>query len=212
MNNTTFKLILLGKSAAGKTSIISNYLYGAQTRSVYSTIGASYISYKNTINGSNYQINVWDTAGQERYRSLVALYYRNTDCAVFVFDVNDYMVSDIESYIKDFREKTNNPGILYYLVGNKIDLVLNKPNPEKYLETVKKSVEQLVETYSMNFFLVSAYTSDGIKELFGDIHQSIYKLEHPYEHQDSGSLKLEEQDKNSSYMTNCCYYQYPKLL
>ncbi len=208
MTESSFKLIFLGKAAAGKTSIISNYLYGGQIRSIYSTIGASYISYKHDINDAKCRINVWDTAGQERFRSLVSLYYRDTDCAIFVFDVNDYSVADIESYIKDFREKSNNPDILYYLVGNKIDLITS--NDEEYLNTVKKSVEKLVETYSMDFFLVSAYTSEAIQELFEDIHQSLYKLEHPFDEK-QGSIKLEEQDRNSSYMTNCCYYQYPKL-
>lgn len=153
------KLVLLGESSVGKSSIVMRYTTGNFQKS-NATIGAAYTT--KTIetrgnDGSIKRINleIWDTAGQERYRSLAPMYYRNTDIALIVFDVTKpeslrrahSWIEELNSYVEhDRRDKIN-----IFLVANKKDL--------EHDSTIMK--EEFVE--------VSAKTGEGIDDLFNTL-------------------------------------------
>ena len=83
------KILLLGESAVGKTSIFRRFA-GNPNEKVTPTIGAQY---KQKIvdlgNGKQMKIQLWDTAGTERYRTISPIYYRNLDGVLLVFDITD---------------------------------------------------------------------------------------------------------------------------
>eukprot|EP00003_Mantamonas_plastica_P011104 TRINITY_DN2069_c0_g1_i3.p1 TRINITY_DN2069_c0_g1~~TRINITY_DN2069_c0_g1_i3.p1 ORF type:complete len:170 (+),score=2.95 TRINITY_DN2069_c0_g1_i3:444-953(+) len=85
-----FKLVLLGNSAAGKTSICNRFVNDAYTEHAESTIGASFMQ-KSIVMEDNEQIHfdIWDTAGQERFKSLAPMYYRGSAAAIIVYDITD---------------------------------------------------------------------------------------------------------------------------
>lgn len=91
----TFKVILLGDSSSGKTSIIQRFVNNkfeekdnVHILSIQPTIGIDFLGKNVTHNSTTCRLQLWDTAGQERYRSLIPSYLKDAVCAIFVFDTS----------------------------------------------------------------------------------------------------------------------------
>ncbi|CAI2343470.1 unnamed protein product [Caenorhabditis sp. 36 PRJEB53466] len=119
------KVVVLGDSGVGKTSIIYRHRYGAHYRPVNATIGASFVSFDLGADRDDIvRLQVWDTAGQERFRCMVPMYMRNADAALVVYDVtNRDSFEDIERWIKDLDRSSGTEEAKIFLIGNKTDLV-----------------------------------------------------------------------------------------
>ena len=79
------KVVLLGDSACGKSSIARRYIHGDFNEYSESTIGAAFCV-KQMLE-YNIKLEPWDTAGQERYHSLAPMYYRGASAAIIVYDI-----------------------------------------------------------------------------------------------------------------------------
>jgi len=83
-----FKLVLLGESAVGKSSIVLRFVKDQFDSFRESTIGAAFLTQTISLDETTtVKFEIWDTAGQERYKSLAPMYYRNANCAVVVYDI-----------------------------------------------------------------------------------------------------------------------------
>jgi small GTP-binding protein len=86
------KLVIIGPTDVGKTSITMRYCHGSFSTPTSATIGASFLQ-KRVIIGDDagarrkLTLQIWDTAGQERFRSMAPMYYRNAKAAILVFDL-----------------------------------------------------------------------------------------------------------------------------
>ena len=83
----TYKLVLLGDSSVGKTSIATQFVNNAFSEFQDSTIGAAFLSKMLVVKGNRINFEIWDTAGQERYHSLAPMYYRNATIILIVYDI-----------------------------------------------------------------------------------------------------------------------------
>ena len=87
------KVVLLGESYVGKTSIISRFVYDFFQENSITTTGASYatknIRFKD-YNDQTVKFEIWDTVGQEKYRSLTQIFYKDAAIAILVFDITKY--------------------------------------------------------------------------------------------------------------------------
>ena len=81
------KVIVLGESSVGKTSLMLRFMKKEYTGIYKATIGADFLSKDLTVNGRPISLQVWDTAGQERFAGLGTSYYRGADACMLVFDV-----------------------------------------------------------------------------------------------------------------------------
>eukprot|EP00997_Jenningsia_sp_PLL12_P007126 NODE_3732_length_737_cov_66.498547_g3139_i0.p1 GENE.NODE_3732_length_737_cov_66.498547_g3139_i0~~NODE_3732_length_737_cov_66.498547_g3139_i0.p1 ORF type:complete len:113 (+),score=16.47 NODE_3732_length_737_cov_66.498547_g3139_i0:39-377(+) len=81
-----FKVILVGDSGVGKTCIVQRAAQDLFEQSS-STIGFSFQKMQVHVDGKPVSLQLWDTAGQERYKSIIKMYYRNTQAAIIVFDI-----------------------------------------------------------------------------------------------------------------------------
>mmetsp|Transcript_19464 Transcript_19464/g.47867 ORF Transcript_19464/g.47867 Transcript_19464/m.47867 type:complete len:103 (+) Transcript_19464:54-362(+) len=81
------KVIILGDSGVGKTSLMNQYVSKKFTNQYKATIGADFLTKEVTIDGRVVTMQIWDTAGQERFQSLGVAFYRGADCCVLVFDL-----------------------------------------------------------------------------------------------------------------------------
>jgi small GTP-binding protein len=121
------KVILLGDSSVGKTSILNQFNSNTFQEDTEPTVGAMFVSRQIQTSRRKVNLLIWDTAGQERYRALVPMYSRSASAAILVVDVSS--ISSYESvqlWYNDIR--ANCPiGVRTYIVANKIDLPIEIP-------------------------------------------------------------------------------------
>ncbi|KAJ3440151.1 ras and ef-hand domain-containing protein [Anaeramoeba flamelloides] len=154
----SFKVVVLGESAAGKTSILLRYAKNYFTSTIEPTIGAS--NFQKTVDLGDYKIKllVWDTAGQERFHSLAKMYYRGAKGAIIVYDcTNLNSFKKAKLWVEEIK-KEGSPNVKIALVGNKIDL----PNKQVNIKKAKKFAEE----NELLFFQTSAKTGQGVVKAF----------------------------------------------
>lgn len=156
---TSIKLVLLGDSGVGKTSIVSQYVSGKCSDSVKPTIGAAFVTKEINMEGKQIELLIWDTAGQEVYRGLAPMYYRSALIAIIVYDVTRAQSFDAVNYwIKEL--KTNVDGNIVILVcGNKTDL-------EESRVVEYDSALANAETNGALYAETSASTGTGVERMF----------------------------------------------
>jgi small GTP-binding protein len=116
MNN--MKVVVIGDSAVGKSSISTRYVNDTFCDFSESTIGAAFL----TKHLDDIKFEIWDTAGQERYRSLAPMYYRGAGAALVVFDItNKDSFESAKIWINELQQRARENCIII-LVGNKCDL------------------------------------------------------------------------------------------
>ena len=98
----TCKVVLLGESGVGKTSIISRFINDTFDEGLVTTTGASYVGKDMVFKDYNNQVikfEIWDTAGQEKYRSLTQIFYKDAAIAILVYDItNEDSFEEIQNY------------------------------------------------------------------------------------------------------------------
>ena len=154
-----FKIILIGNSGVGKSSILQRYMKHVFDENYKITIGVDFLMKSLIINNNIVKLQVWDTAGQERYKSMVASYYRGAHVALIVFDLTSHrsfeaLPSWIEAFYKSGPEQKNT-----ILIGNKKDLINER-------QVTKEEVELFSQTNNMMYFETSAREGDNIDYVF----------------------------------------------
>ncbi len=187
------KVVLLGESGVGKTSIITRYVNNYFEDNSLTTNGAS-STYK-TIYLEKYnksiKFEIWDTAGQERYRALTKIFYKNTNAVILCYDITKKgSFNEIKNYW--FNEvKNNSPNdIVIAIAANKSDLYESEEVNEEEAINYAKSVGVI-------FFETSAMNSSGIDDLFNVIGDKF--IDSKYCNEDKlkkNKFKLEDENKN----------------
>ncbi|XP_016114404.1 ras-related protein Rab-35-like [Sinocyclocheilus grahami] len=89
-----FKLLIIGDSGVGKSSLLLRFADNTFSGSYITTIGVDFKIRTVEINGEKVKLQIWDTAGQERFRTITSTYYRGTHGVIVVYDV-----SSAESFV-----------------------------------------------------------------------------------------------------------------
>ena len=170
-----FKIITLGNSGVGKTSILRRFIYDNYTEDTMATIGIS-MSYKDITlsNGKEIKLKLIDTAGQEKYMALAKTYYKNADGVFFIFGFDDKnSVESIKMWVNEFNENNKTSGnyvIPRYLIGNKSDIDINQRDvKEDFIEKFRKEFN--IDHYETT----SAKDNININKIFLEISEMIYK-------------------------------------
>ena len=117
-----FKLIMIGNSGVGKSSILYQLLDNNFVDHPH-TIGVDFGMMVKDYRGKKVKLQIWDTAGQENYLSITRSYYRNVNVVIMVYDVNNRNSFDsLKKWISEVKNNVDDPGVCVILVGNKIDL------------------------------------------------------------------------------------------
>nr|CCD15702.1 unnamed protein product [Trypanosoma congolense IL3000] len=115
------KIIILGDSGVGKTSLMHQYVNKKFDNRYKATIGADFLTKDIDVDGKLVTLQIWDTAGQERFQSLGSAFYRGADACVLVFDITQSdSFSHINSWLEEFRAQAGLRDSV--LIGNKSDL------------------------------------------------------------------------------------------
>ena len=183
-NEISVKIAFLGDPGVGKTCIANQYVKESFDENSISTSGANFISKKIIKNGTTYSLDIWDTAGQERYRSIGRHFYRGAYIICLVYDIQiETSFQRLKEVWYDDVKKYGEKCTLIAIIGNKCDMFLNEKVKEEEAREFAKSI-------GASFYLTSAKTGEGIKELFEDLFE---KYLSPEFHQ-----KIEEIQRNNT--------------
>ena len=161
----TVRVVLIGDSQVGKTSLIHRFIRSSFERQQKGTIGAVFHTYEQIINGRTVVMQIWDTAGQEKYRSLGPIYYRNAAAGIAVFDVTSKeSLPNLEQWIHEFKRNTENP--LIYIAGNKIDI-------KESTVITNDEAKEFAEKNGGKLFFTSAKTGENVKEMFQGVFDDL---------------------------------------
>merc|ERR1711990_1289502 len=123
---TLLKVIILGDSGVGKTSLMNQYVNRKFSKQYKATIGADFLTKEVQVDDRLVTMQIWDTAGQERFQSLGVAFYRGADCCVLVYDVNTAKTfENLDNWRDEFliqagpQDPDNFP---FVVLGNKVDL------------------------------------------------------------------------------------------
>merc|ERR1711894_144166 len=117
-----FKLVLLGESAVGKSSLVLRFVKGQFHEFQESTIGAAFLTQTVVLDDTTVKFEIWDIAGQERYHSLAPMYYRGAQAAIVVYDItNADTFTRAKTWVRELQKQAR-PDIVIALAGNKSDL------------------------------------------------------------------------------------------
>ncbi|KAH8922622.1 ras-domain-containing protein [Atractiella rhizophila] len=162
-----FKLVLLGESAVGKSSLVLQFVKGQFDDYRESTIGAAFLTQTVEVaEGKVVKFEIWDTAGQERYKSLAPMYYRNANCAVVVYDITSpSSLTKAQSWIRELQRQAD-PNILVCLAGNKLDLQAHRS-----ISTTE--AEQYAQSEGLLFFECSAKSGENVHAIFESLAKKL---------------------------------------
>ena len=196
------KVILVGESGVGKTSLINSvqghvFYEGTQL----STIISSFIKKTLTISDKKYCINLWDTIGQERYRSLTNIFLNGAEVVIFVFDITSKESFEQLDFWFDLIKNEIGKNVIKGIAANKLDLFEEQ-----------KVEEDLIEEYSKKKKVKYSYTTatDIIK--FNEFLETLIK---DYLKKNNGidainktkskkGKKLDDFTSNNSSRSKCC--------
>jgi len=120
------KVIILGDSGVGKTSLMNQFVNQKFSNQYKATIGADFLAKEVEVDGQSVNLQIWDTAGQERFQSLGVAFYRGADCCVLVYDVtNQKSFDSLDSWRDEFliQASPRDPDSFPFAVlGNKVDM------------------------------------------------------------------------------------------
>jgi Ras-related protein Rab-18 len=115
------KLLILGDSGVGKSSLMNRFACDQFDEAIASTIGCDFRSAPVTVDDASVMLHIWDTAGQEQFRALSSSFYRGAHAALFVYDVSNSASFDhLPRWMTEALAHA--PDLVTMLVANKIDL------------------------------------------------------------------------------------------
>ena len=190
--NYLLKYVIVGDASVGKSNLLLRYTHGEFREEYQLTIGVEFGSNNLVINNSIYRIQIWDTAGQENFRSITRSYYKNSACALIVYDITRRVsFESLSDWIEDCKNSSPKT-VVMVLVGNKCDLAQNR-------EVNEEEGREFAEKHGMLFFETSATTGQNVEELFKQsstliakkIKENYYDLEN-----DSCGIKKGDEENN----------------
>jgi small GTP-binding protein len=200
LHDHIFKIMLIGYTSCGKTSMCMRYVNSSYTDLMSTTVGLDFFIKKINYNDLKIKLQIWDTAGMERYKSITKSYCRNQDQIIIMYDVTDlYSFSDAKNWIDIILEMY--PSNIVILVGNKIDIK----------SKIKISTEEGMELAKNNnilFFECSVKNNINIDNIFIKAIKNMIKnkkIEVPVPKLQLEEIKLDESEsKSQEIKMKCC--------
>ena len=163
-----FKLLLIGNSSVGKSSLLFRFVENVWDDSFVPTIGVDFKLKTLEVNGKKVKLQIWDTAGQERFKNITASYYRGGNGVLVVYDITERESFDnLTSWLIEI-EKNANKNVYKLLIGNKCDL-------EDKRKVTYQEGKDFAESNGMKFIETSAKDNTKVQEAFELLTSEIMK-------------------------------------
>ena len=175
-----FKILLIGNSNVGKSSLFLRYVDEIWKDNFVPTIGVDFKIKSIKIDNKTIKLQIWDTAGQERFRSLLSSYFKGANGILLLYDItNVNSFKSLSNWLIEI-EKNSSKNVKKILIGNKCDLNDLRKIP------INKGKE-FADTYNMKFIETSAKNNVNINECFNILGKELLN---------NLDLKLNKKDKN----------------
>ena len=199
MSLTKLKVILLGDSGVGKTSIINQYIKKNFVETL-STIGSEQHYKIIKINKKEIQLKIWDTPGQTKFFNITKNSMRNTDIAILIYDItNKESFISLKQWYKKLIEVIKKDNIIIGIASNKSDLL----NEEVI---TSEEINTFAEEINADVFSTSAKNYDNIEEMFFKLTEKYYNkfLNNKIKSDLNNSyIIIEKNNGKSFYKCNC---------
>ena len=188
----------------GKTSLVLRYVRNEFNEEHITTIQASFLNKKLTVDDTRVNLAIWDTAGQEKFHALGPIYYRDANGALLVYDITDRDSFDrVQNWVKELRKMLGD-NIVLVIAGNKADL-------ERRRVVTLEEAEQYAASVGAKHLSTSAKQNKGVAELF--LHMTKELLKADKEHggsaqgvpkSDGSTLLISDTADESGKKDGCC--------
>jgi len=159
-----FKLVIIGDSGVGKSSILTQFTDRIYADDYISTIGIDFKIRTIDLDGKIVKLQLWDTTGQERFRTITTSYYRGSHGIIIVYDVcNRQSFNRVPNWLGEVRKYVDVPLLL---IGNKIDI-------KQTIEVTTEEGEKMAKDLGMAFVETSAKSNINITHAFLQIAQEM---------------------------------------
>ena len=166
MNEINLKILIIGDTNVGKTSLLLRYIDDYFPDKHMATIGVEYRVKAIEYRGFKIKLQLWDTAGQERFHSITKNFFQNADGILFVYDItNKKSFKGVKNWIRESEEINDFQRII---VGNKCDMIHQKA-------VTNKEVEKFCNENKIDFIETSAKDNINLDEAFNKIIELIFK-------------------------------------
>eukprot|EP01156_Anaeramoeba_ignava_P001982 Anaeramoba_ignava/a217261_550.p1 GENE.a217261_550~~a217261_550.p1 ORF type:complete len:209 (-),score=70.12 a217261_550:99-725(-) len=199
------KVIILGDSGVGKTSLMNQYVNKKFSNQYKATIGADFLTKEVLVDDRLVTMQIWDTAGQERFQSLGVAFYRGADCCVLVFDVNVLKTfENLDSWRDEFLIQASPPDpdkFPFVVIGNKIDLDSRTVSP-------KRAEAWCQSKGGLEYFETSAKEATNVEQAFQTIARNALKREQEpdmiFPNEDTFKIPENEEIDAPPKKSGCC--------
>jgi len=161
-----FKLLLIGDSAVGKSSVLLRFCDNAFQDGTVNLTSVDFKTKTVQVDGKPYQLQVWDTAGQERFRTITSSFYRGAHGIIVVYDITDQSsFNNVKLWMQEIQRYAS-AGVCKMLVGNKQDL-----DDRRVVTT--SSAKEYASGLNVPFLETSAKTGYDVELAFQTLTQEI---------------------------------------
>ena len=192
------KVVLLGESAVGKSSLVLRFVKREFHEFQESTIGAAFLTQTVQIDDTTVKFEIWDTAGQERYHSLAPMYYRGAQAALIVYDITSRdSFLKAQNWVRELQRQAST-NIVIALVGNKLDLASKRA-------VQNSDAKSFADDNNLLFMETSAKTAVNVVEVFTAIATRLPKNDNEATSpKNEGAMKIDGKKNKESSGGGCC--------
>ncbi|XP_052238596.1 ras-related protein Rab-35-like [Dreissena polymorpha] len=197
-----FKLLIIGDSGVGKSSLLLRFSDNTFSGTYITTIGVDFKIRTIDVNGEKVKLQIWDTAGQERFRTITSTYYRGTHGVVVVYDVcSGESFANVKRWLHEID--TNCDVVNRILVGNKDD------DPDRKV-VVTSDAQKFADQMGIQLFETSAKENKNVEEMFVSITKLVLQTKKEQQKKaaeqttPTDRIRLDSRSKAKKPKGKCC--------
>eukprot|EP01139_Manchomonas_bermudensis_P019061 Amastigsp_a676344_102.p1 type:complete len:202 gc:universal Amastigsp_a676344_102:668-63(-) len=161
-----FKVLFVGDSGVGKSSLVLRWAGRGFSPEIPPTIGVDFLQTDMNVGGKRVKLTLWDTAGAERFRTLTKSYYRGATSVILVYDVTrPETFAAVQTWLTEVELNSTNPSLIKMLIGNKTDVPGRR--------VTREEGDACARANGMMFMETSAKTGDAVQQALAELAQKI---------------------------------------